>query len=48
MVAAPFAAGVLSRLAGMQVTWLATLAAGALGALWLLAREARPAVRAAA
>jgi len=48
MVAAPFAAGALSHLAGMQVTWLATLAAGALGALWLLAREGRPAVRAAA
>jgi hypothetical protein len=26
----------------MRVTWLATLAAGMLGALWLLARESRP------
>jgi hypothetical protein len=40
--------GALSHLAGRQVTWLATLAGGALGALWLLAREGRPGVRAAA
>jgi hypothetical protein len=42
VVAAPFAASALSGLAGMRVTWLATLAAGMLGALWLLARESRP------
>jgi predicted MFS family arabinose efflux permease len=48
MVAAPFAAGALSGLAGMRVTWLATLAAGMLGALWLLARENRTPAPAAA
>jgi DHA1 family bicyclomycin/chloramphenicol resistance-like MFS transporter len=48
MVVAPFAAGALSGLAGMRATWLGTLAAGMLGALWLLAREGRAPAAAAA
>jgi predicted MFS family arabinose efflux permease len=47
MVAAPFAAGAVSAWAGPRAAWLATLAVGALVAGWLLAREARAAVRAA-
>jgi predicted MFS family arabinose efflux permease len=39
MVAAPFAAGALTHVAGMQAAWLATLGVGMLGATWLVARE---------
>jgi predicted MFS family arabinose efflux permease len=48
MVVAPLAAGALSGLAGMRATWLATLTAGMLGALWLLARDGGPRSRATA
>jgi len=44
MVAAPFAAGAVSHWAGVQAAWLMTLAAAALGAVWLLGhRGTRPA-----
>ena len=48
MVAAPVAAGALSGVAGMRVTWLATLTAGMVGALWPLARPIRRPAAAAA